>query len=70
MATLNHFEERERESSCYIYCIDTVFDLVEKREYAKAAAYYENAARSLRVLQELKGEAFCDWAREKVVAYE
>lgn len=46
--------EFEKEKDCYLYCIDNAFALVDRKEYAKAACYYENAARSLRELEKLK----------------
>ncbi|MFB4471737.1 hypothetical protein ACDI16_02065 [Oceanobacillus caeni] len=47
-------ENIERESACYLYCIDNAFELVNQKEFGKAAAYYENAARSLRELEKMR----------------
>lgn len=51
LKTLSNQEKIKSESACYHYCIDTAFALVEAKEFGKAAIYYENAARSLRVLE-------------------
>ncbi|WP_067730968.1 hypothetical protein [Oceanobacillus damuensis] len=44
----------EKESACYAYCTDTAFDLFNKKEFAKAAVFLENAARSSRELEKIK----------------
>lgn len=55
MKKIRLFQETVRkESNCYLNCIDTAFELVDDEEFAKAAFYYENAARSLRELEKVK----------------
>lgn len=61
MLQLTNQERIKKESDCYLYCIDNAFDLVEKKEFEKAAVYYENAARSLRELGKLT-----NWKESKV----
>ena len=46
--------EAEKELDCYMYCLYESLKFFNKKEYENAALYLENAARSLRVLEELK----------------
>lgn len=49
-----HQDAAEQEFSCYGYCLDNAITNYMESNFGRAAAYLENAARSLRELQILK----------------
>lgn len=48
-------EKRRAESECFIYILGETIKRLNKDDFNGAAAYLENAARSLRALESLKG---------------
>ncbi|UFU00337.1 hypothetical protein KO561_05140 [Radiobacillus kanasensis] len=52
-------EDREQafaEWDCANYCTELATEYMEEKDYKKASMYFENAARSMRVLEDLKQE--------------
>ena len=50
-------EERAvKELHCYMYCLDKHVREFEKENFIAAAVYLENAARSLKALEELRAK--------------
>ena len=45
---------KQRELDCFMYCLYQSLNNFKNKKYGHAAVYLENAARSLRELEELK----------------
>lgn len=43
-----------KELECYMYCLYQSLECFKNKQYGYAAVYLENAARSLKALEELK----------------
>ena len=51
---LTNEEKAQRELDCFMYCMYQALYEFKKKNYKYSAVYLENAARSLRELEELK----------------
>ena len=51
---LTNEEKAQRELDCFMYCMYQALEEFKHKNYKYSAVYLENAARSLRELEELK----------------
>lgn len=47
-------DEEQREVDCFSYCVIEAFQHIREDELKYAAVYFENAARSLRAINQIR----------------